>query len=54
VFNPERQQARFDPDGAYVRRYVPELRDGDGEYIEPIVDHKAARREALARYRVDR
>lgn len=54
MFNPERQQARFDPDDAYVRRYVPELRDGDGQYIEPIVDHKVARREALARYRVDR
>ena len=26
IFNPTRQQARFDPDGDYVRRYVPELR----------------------------
>jgi deoxyribodipyrimidine photo-lyase len=25
VFNPIRQAQRFDPDGAYVRRYVPEL-----------------------------
>jgi deoxyribodipyrimidine photo-lyase len=25
IFNPARQQRRFDPDGAYVRRYVPEL-----------------------------
>ncbi len=25
IFNPARQQQRFDPDGAYVRRYVPEL-----------------------------
>jgi deoxyribodipyrimidine photo-lyase len=25
IFNPARQQERFDPDGAYVRRYVPEL-----------------------------
>ena len=25
VFNPVRQALRFDPDGAYVRRYVPEL-----------------------------
>jgi deoxyribodipyrimidine photo-lyase len=24
-FNPVRQGRRFDPDGAYVRRYVPEL-----------------------------
>lgn len=25
IFNPVRQARRFDPDGAYVRRYVPEL-----------------------------
>ncbi|MDQ6811994.1 MAG: DNA photolyase family protein, partial [Actinomycetota bacterium] len=25
LYNPARQQARFDPDGTYVRRYVPEL-----------------------------
>jgi deoxyribodipyrimidine photo-lyase len=27
VFNPLRQAARFDPDGAFVRRWVPELAD---------------------------
>jgi len=27
MFNPVRQQERFDPDGEYVRRWVPELRD---------------------------
>ncbi len=27
LFNPTRQQQRFDPDGAYVRRWVPELAD---------------------------
>ncbi len=26
IFNPALQQERFDPDGAYVREYVPELR----------------------------
>jgi deoxyribodipyrimidine photo-lyase len=50
MFNPERQQARFDPDRAYVRRYVPEL-GARGDYPEPIVDHAQARREAMARYR---
>src|SRR4029078_9789829 len=25
IFNPALQAARFDPDGAYVRRWVPEL-----------------------------
>ena len=53
MFNPTRQQTRFDPEGAYVRRYVPELGDGGG-YPPPIVDHAAARREALERYRVAR
>ena len=57
MFNPGRQQARFDADGKYIRRYVPELSDGDGDgnrasgYPEPIVDHAAARQEALERYR---
>ena len=27
IFNPTVQSKRFDPDGAYIRRYVPELRD---------------------------
>jgi deoxyribodipyrimidine photo-lyase len=27
VFNPFTQGQRFDPDGDYIRRYVPELRD---------------------------
>lgn len=27
LFNPMTQQRKFDPDGAYVRRWVPELRD---------------------------
>jgi deoxyribodipyrimidine photo-lyase len=52
MLNPERQQSRFDPDDAYVRRYVPELRDGQTDYMKPIVDHAAARRDALERYRV--
>jgi deoxyribodipyrimidine photo-lyase len=65
VFNPVRQGEKFDPTGAYVRRYVPELAgvpaalvhhpwdgpDGPpGGYPAPIVDHDAERREALARY----
>jgi len=65
VFNPTTQGRRFDPDGAYVRRWVPELaalpaaadphdpspddRAAVG-YPSPMVDHAAERREALARY----
>ena len=48
VFNPTLQAEKFDPDGEYVRRYVPEV-EGFG-YPAPIVDHAAERREALARY----
>ncbi len=33
VLNPTRQAKRFDPDGEYVRRYVPELRDVPAERI---------------------
>ena len=33
VFNPTAQARRFDPDGAYVRRWVPELRGLDGAAI---------------------
>jgi hypothetical protein len=43
MFNPARQQARFDPDEKYVRRYVPDL--GDVDYPDPIVDDASARRE---------
>jgi deoxyribodipyrimidine photo-lyase len=46
VFNPELQQERFDPDGRYVRRWVPEL--GTDAYPAPIVDHQAERRRAIA------
>ncbi|MGE2717104.1 cryptochrome/photolyase family protein [Mycolicibacterium litorale] len=60
VFNPSTQGAKFDPDGAYVRRWVPELRDvadvhslgadRPHGYPAPIVDHAAERAEALRRY----
>lgn len=48
IFNPERQRARFDPQGEYVDRWVPEL--GSADYPAPIVDLKASRAEALAHY----
>jgi deoxyribodipyrimidine photo-lyase len=32
-FNPIRQAERFDPDGEYVRRYVPELKSIPGRAI---------------------
>jgi deoxyribodipyrimidine photo-lyase len=33
IFNPVSQGERHDPDGAYVRRYVPELADLPAEHI---------------------
>ena len=48
VFNPELQATKFDPDGEYVRRWVPEV--GTDEYPEPIVDLKQTREAALAAY----
>ncbi len=48
VFNPTAQGERWDPDGSYVGRWIPEL--GTGAYPEPIVDHAAERRVALERY----
>ena len=65
IFNPTLQGRRFDPDGGYVRRYVPELADlparaihdpepatrrGCG-YPQPLVDHRAAVADYRARRR---
>jgi deoxyribodipyrimidine photo-lyase len=69
VFNPVAQGRRFDPDGAYVRRWVPELAQLAGAaahepwksdvgyergYPARIVDHAEERLEALERYRAAR
>ena len=58
VFNPTAQAKRLDPDGAYIRRWVPELADLPApqvfepgllapDYPAPIVDHA----EAVAAFR---
>ena len=64
IFNPVMQGLKFDPNGDYVRRYIPELRNLDGAdvhepwnvlggydlgYPVPIVDHAEERNESLAR-----
>ena len=33
IYNPVRQQLRFDPQGTYVHRYLPELRAVPDEYL---------------------
>ena len=51
VFNPVLQGRRFDPDGAYVRRWVPELAGIPGRAIhEPWLLDRAA--QAAARVRI--
>ena len=53
VFNPDLQAQKFDPDGDYVRRWIPELSGkSDDAYPDPIVDHAAARERALEAYDV--
>ncbi|MGI8900339.1 MAG: cryptochrome/photolyase family protein [Nocardioides sp.] len=64
VFNPVTQGSKSDPDGDYVRRWVPELRDVDHQHVhEPwtdpaglpegyparVVDHAEERHESLDR-----
>jgi deoxyribodipyrimidine photo-lyase len=41
VFNPSLQTAKFDPDHAYIRRWVPEYQELT--YSRPIVEHAFAR-----------
>ncbi|MGY8696541.1 MAG: FAD-binding domain-containing protein, partial [Verrucomicrobiia bacterium] len=53
IFNPWRQQERFDPDCEYVKKWIPELADlpakaihkwalspSGADYPSPIVDHR--------------
>jgi deoxyribodipyrimidine photo-lyase len=47
IFNPTIQGEKFDPDGAYVKKHVPELKDMPSKFIHkpweaPLVVLKAA------------
>lgn len=62
IFNPILQGEKFDPDGLYIRRWVPELAKLANKYIHtpwlistkgypaPLVDHQKARQLALELY----
>jgi deoxyribodipyrimidine photo-lyase len=65
IFNPETQSKKFDPEGSYIKQYVPELKDVPKKYIHnpssmgllgidypaPIIDYKKARDKALMFYK---
>ncbi len=64
VFNPVTQSERFDPDGKFIRHYVPELEKFDNKqihepgrkgvlpkgYPRPIVDLKESRKAAIEKF----
>lgn len=68
VFNPVTQSLRFDPEGAYIRRYVPELEAlshksihepwrsklPPRDYPKPIVDLASSRKRAIETFRAIR
>ncbi len=65
IFNPTSQSEKFDPEGKYIRRWIPELRDVPAKYIhsphemnmppanypQPIVDRSLARERVLAAFK---
>ncbi len=65
IFNPTSQSEKFDPDGVYIRRWIPELRDVPAKYVhapwemssppksypEPIVDRSVARERTLTAFK---
>ena len=63
IFNPVTQSRRFDPQGDYIRRWIPELRFASATYLHepwrsptplayvpPIVDHAVERQRSLTAY----
>ncbi|MFP4386106.1 MAG: cryptochrome/photolyase family protein [Alphaproteobacteria bacterium] len=65
IFNPVTQSKKFDPEGTYIKRYIPELKKLSNkeihepwnvpvshkkDYPEPIVDLKASRERALVAF----
>ena len=65
VFNPTLQSERYDPQGLFIKRFVPELKDvpikqlhnppaelrDQCGYPQPVVDYKQARKDAIAAFK---
>ncbi len=49
IFNPIAQAQKFDPEGRYIRQYVPEV--DTLKYPAPVVDHARQRLKALALFK---
>ena len=61
IFNPTRQSERFDAEGDFIRKFVPELKSATAkqihnpasalrqqlDYPEPIIDYSACRKTAI-------
>ncbi len=63
IFNPWLQSKRFDPQGHYIKKYLPELQNiaikdlhapilGHGVYPAPIVDHALQKEKTLRLFKV--
>lgn len=45
IFSPEAQQKKFDPDGKFIKKWIPEL--DTFNYPKPIIEHTMARQRCL-------
>jgi deoxyribodipyrimidine photo-lyase len=55
IFNPLLQSKKFDPEGIYIKKWVPELRNLSSKAlhtpIDPIVDHDIAKKAAMKEFK---
>ncbi|MCO5144001.1 MAG: DNA photolyase family protein [Oligoflexia bacterium] len=64
IFNPWLQSKKFDPDGEYIKKYVPELNEAPSaslhepdfdrskwKYVKPIVSHALQKNKAIQMYK---
>ncbi len=63
IFNPILQSKKFDPEGSYIKKFVPELAhlpkafihqpwDKAPDYARPLVNHEEARKKALNSFKL--